>query len=63
MTKNLYRRLEHLEEQVIPTGEPRVWQAVYVDSDGTKELGPRIEMPPSRPFHGRWRGADRPQRC
>src|SRR5580765_7519341 len=44
----LQRRLKHLEEQVIPTEEPRVWQVVYVDSDGTRELGPRIELPPSR---------------
>ena len=35
----LERRLKHLEEQAIPTEEPRILQVVYVDSDGTRELG------------------------
>ncbi|MCU1338355.1 MAG: hypothetical protein JWO19_3936 [Bryobacterales bacterium] len=50
MIKNLYQRLERLEEQIIPAGELRVVQIVYVDSDGSEETGPRVELPPCSPF-------------
>jgi hypothetical protein len=53
ITRALYRRLERLEEQVTPKGEPTFLQIVIVDSDGTKTLGDRIEMPSP----GRRRGA------
>jgi hypothetical protein len=43
MTRSLARRLERLEEQVIPEDELKVWQIVIMDSDGTKTLGERIE--------------------
>jgi len=43
MTRSLARRLERLEEQVIPEDELKVWQIVIMDSDGTKKLGERIE--------------------
>jgi hypothetical protein len=46
MTKSLYRRLERLEEQTLPAEEPRVWQIVFRDSDGTQTLGDRIEWSP-----------------
>jgi hypothetical protein len=51
MTRTLHRRLERLEEQTLPMDEPKVWQIVFVDSDGTQTLGDRIEWSP----RGRWR--------
>lgn len=46
-SRSLARRLERLEEQVIPEDELKVWQIVIMDSDGTKTLGERIEWSPS----------------
>jgi len=46
MTRSLARRLERLEEQVIPADELKIWQIVIVDSDGAKTLGDRIEWSP-----------------
>jgi hypothetical protein len=43
ISKTLSRRLERLEEQIAPLEEPRVWQIVYVDSDGNRTDGERIE--------------------
>jgi hypothetical protein len=34
--RNLSRRLERLEEQMMPTGEPTVLQIVGVDSAGNR---------------------------
>jgi hypothetical protein len=45
ITRNLTRRLERLEEELIPAGEPKVIQIVFVDSDGSRELGQRLEFP------------------
>jgi hypothetical protein len=45
MTRTLYRRLERLEEQTMPTDELKVWQIVLVNSDGTQTLGEQIEWP------------------
>jgi len=45
-SRSLARRLERLEEQVIPEDELKVWQIVIIDSDGTKTLGERIEWSP-----------------
>lgn len=42
---NLQRRLAKLEEQILPVGDPKVIQIVFVSSDGTEEDGPRIEIP------------------
>jgi hypothetical protein len=43
--KTLARRLERLEEELAPLEESmvRVWQIVYVDSDGCCRDGERIE--------------------
>ena len=62
MTKSIYHRLQRLEEEMMPKGEPHVIQVVFVDSDGSEKMGPRIEIPPCRPVHRHWRGAIRPQR-
>ena len=45
MTRTLTRRLERLEEPMIPTGEPLILQIVGVDSDGNQTIGPRFEVP------------------
>jgi hypothetical protein len=57
MTKTLSRRLERLEEQMMPTGEPTVLQIVCVDSAGNRTDGPKFEVPSYRPGHDRRRGA------
>ena len=41
--RSLSRRLERLEEELMPEDELKVWQIVIMDSDGTKTLGERIE--------------------
>jgi hypothetical protein len=52
--RSLSRRLELLEERIIPADEPTSFQIILVDSDGTRTpTGVRIEMPPP----GRTRGA------
>jgi len=44
-SKNLARRLHRLEERMIPEDEPKVWEIIVVDSDGTKTpSGIRVEM-------------------
>jgi hypothetical protein len=47
----LSRRLERLEEELAPLEEPmvRVWQIVYLDSDGNTTEGERLEWSPTRP--------------
>jgi len=56
-SRSLVRRLERLEERVIPEDERKVWEIVIVDSDGTRTpTGERIEMPAP----GRTRGANVP---
>ena len=45
--RRLSRRLERLEEQMIPEGEPLVLRIVFVDSDGNMEEGPRFTVPAS----------------
>jgi hypothetical protein len=56
MTKTLSRRLERLEEQMMPAGEPTVLQIVAVDSNGNRTNGPRFEVPSYPPAHDRRRG-------
>src|SRR5260370_19107627 len=57
MTKTLSRRLERLEEQMMPISEPTVLQIVYVDSAGNRTDGPKFEIPSYGPAH------DRRRRC
>ena len=54
MTRNLYRRLERLEEQTMPMDEPKVWQIIILDSDGTQTLGDQIEWPSCGPRPRPW---------
>ena len=53
VSKTLARRLERLEEQMAPPPEPRVWQIVFVDSDGSRRNGPTIAWQPPRPVQRR----------
>jgi hypothetical protein len=50
ISRTLSRRLERLEEEVAPLEAPavRVWQIFYVDSDGSRREGERIEWSPPR---------------
>jgi hypothetical protein len=43
--RNITRRLERLEEETLPVGDPMVIQIIYVSGDGTRENGPRYEIP------------------
>jgi hypothetical protein len=45
ITRNITRRLERLEEETLPIGEPMIIQIICVGSDGTREDGPRYEIP------------------
>ena len=59
-SRSLVRRLERLEEQVIPEDERKVWEMIIVDSDGTRTpTGIRIEMPPPGSTKGRFLNAKR----
>jgi hypothetical protein len=53
--KTLSRRLQRLEEELVPLEERivRVWQVVLVDSDGCCRDGERIEWSPPRPVSTR----------
>ena len=62
ISRNLTRRLEQLEDQMIPAvGDRHIIQVVYVSSDGTRELGDRIEIPSYGPRQYPRRGAKAPQ--
>ena len=61
---NLQHRLERLEEAVLPVeGEPTRIEVYYCDTDGNRELGQVIELPPQRPLASRtrrgWRNRNR----
>lgn len=56
MTRSLSRRLERLEEQVAPLAEPRVWQIVIVDSDGSRRNDSIIKWQPPLPAQRKRRG-------
>jgi hypothetical protein len=43
MSRSLHRRLVRLGEQMKPMDEPKVWQIILMDSDGTQTLWRRIE--------------------
>ena len=42
MTRTFARRLAKLEERLRPGEEPKVWQVVYLASDGSRRDGPKI---------------------
>jgi hypothetical protein len=46
ISRTLARRLERLEDDILPADELKVWQIVITDSDGTETLGDRIEWSP-----------------
>ena len=47
------RRLERLEEIITPEIVRRVWQIIYVDSDGSRREGEIIEWQAPKPARGR----------
>jgi hypothetical protein len=53
---NLLRRLEELEARTAPTGEPTIFEVMYVSPDGTEELGFRAELPATgrRAWRRKW---------
>jgi hypothetical protein len=48
-SKSLCQRLERLEERTAPLEVRKAWQIIFVDSDGSRKEGPRIEWPARRP--------------
>jgi hypothetical protein len=46
INRTLARRLQRLEDDTLPADDLKVWQIVFLDSDGTKTLGDRIEWSP-----------------
>jgi hypothetical protein len=58
ITRNLSRRLERLEDRMMPEVVRRVWQIVTVDSDGSRREGEKIQWQAPRPvpaFRRRYR--------
>jgi hypothetical protein len=50
MSRNLSRRLDRLEERMIPLTVRRVWHIMTINSDGTTEpTGISIEWPSNSP--------------
>ncbi len=50
INKTLARRLEQLEERMLPTGEPMIINIVYVNPDGSVDGEPlRVEIPACGP--------------
>jgi hypothetical protein len=45
ITRNITRRLDRLEEETMPVGEPTVIQVVFESTDGTEMNGPRVKIP------------------
>jgi hypothetical protein len=44
--EKLYRRLERLEEEMIPTGPPHIFDVRFINPDGTEAPGGfQIEVP------------------
>ena len=51
-SKSFARRLERLEEELIPEDDSKVWEIILVDSDGTSTpSGIRIEWPTPGSVH------------
>jgi len=44
ITKTLSRRLERLEESMIPLTERKAWQIITIDSAGNREHGPGYQF-------------------
>jgi hypothetical protein len=44
-SRNLSKRLERLEERMLPAGEPLIVQIQFVSPDGTVEDGPQVIVP------------------
>jgi hypothetical protein len=59
IAKNITRRLERLEDATMPAGEPKVWQIIIVNSDGSRTEGATItwypHAPGNRPDQKRYR--------
>jgi hypothetical protein len=49
VSRNRSRRLERLEERVLPETVRRAWQIVIVASDGSRDEGEMIEWQAPRP--------------
>jgi hypothetical protein len=60
-SKSLSQRLERLEERIAPLEVRKAWQIIFVDSDGSRKEGPRIEWP-ARPVGALATGLDVPRR-
>jgi hypothetical protein len=45
ISRSLCRRLERLEERVVPTGIPCILEVIFVSPDGTQRPGPSFELP------------------
>jgi len=45
ITETLSRRLERLEESMIPLTERKAWQIIIIDSAGNREHGPGYQFP------------------
>lgn len=45
MSKTLSKRLDRLEERLLPDGPPRCWQILYVSHEG-RETGPILQWQP-----------------
>ena len=43
INRNLFRRLERLEEAITPETVRRVWQILIVEPDGSRREGEKIE--------------------
>ena len=44
-SRNLSKRLERLEERMLPAGEPLILQIQFVSPGGTVEDGPQVIVP------------------
>jgi hypothetical protein len=62
INRTLSRRLERLEEQMIPTGEPKVIHVVFINPDGTQAPGTfTVEIPAYSASQHQRRGAPPPR--
>jgi hypothetical protein len=60
--EKLYRRLERLEEEMMPPGPPTILHIVPINPDGTQAPGGfTFEIPSYRPAQDYWRGAAGPR--
>jgi hypothetical protein len=52
ITRNLFRRLERLEEFIVPETVRRVWQILIVQPDGSRREAETIEWQAPRSVQG-----------